>query len=374
MEAVIGNEQSKPKGFRYYILDSIMNAEEDRTHEFKGHRNIAIEEIPPWCIDANDKRRKTRNCISRNICGFLNSGLGGTVYVGVLDNGSIVGILLSRYQRDHLKLSLKDTLQRFRPPVPNHLVSVKFIPCVDRSDVKYNRVMRRFNNNKNNVSSDESAVENCNEKGILGASELGELSSANGYSDATITPGAENGMSTEGWDWAVENVDQTELPKLLKFKNDILRKRPHVLRTYRQCWCDDDAITRVTHGHKSPAYVVEIVVRPPSAKDPEIRKHLPHSSELLLQPIFQAEDGSIYIRRHASLARRSLQDMIDEAVEDVHRVYYPILKEAQIHLGILEALVEKVESLEIDSKDNSVTSEHEKSGRCLFQKLKQLLH
>ena len=50
---------------RYYVKGCVMEVEEDRTHEFKGHRDIAVEEIPPWCVDITDRNRKTRSAISR---------------------------------------------------------------------------------------------------------------------------------------------------------------------------------------------------------------------------------------------------------------------------------------------------------------------
>jgi hypothetical protein len=47
---------------RRYIRGELVGIEEDQTHEFKGHRNISIDEIPPWCISDNNR---TRNAISR---------------------------------------------------------------------------------------------------------------------------------------------------------------------------------------------------------------------------------------------------------------------------------------------------------------------
>jgi hypothetical protein len=51
----------KPK---YYIRNGVVAFEEDQTHEFKGHRNISVEDVPPWCINTSDNIR-TRNAISR---------------------------------------------------------------------------------------------------------------------------------------------------------------------------------------------------------------------------------------------------------------------------------------------------------------------
>ena len=56
---------------RFYVLNSVVPFEEDATHEFKGHRNITAEEVPPWCyIPGTDKR--SRKAVSR----YLNKRLG----------------------------------------------------------------------------------------------------------------------------------------------------------------------------------------------------------------------------------------------------------------------------------------------------------
>jgi hypothetical protein len=70
----------------------------------------------------------------RNLCGFLNSGLGGTVYVGVQDDGTVGGVRVTQYQQDHLLLSLQDAMNAFRPPVPSFMYSTKFIPVLEPGD------------------------------------------------------------------------------------------------------------------------------------------------------------------------------------------------------------------------------------------------
>lgn len=49
---------------RFYVLNSVVPFEEDATHEFKGHRNIAVEEVPPWCYIPGTDRR-SRKAVSR---------------------------------------------------------------------------------------------------------------------------------------------------------------------------------------------------------------------------------------------------------------------------------------------------------------------
>lgn len=73
-------------------------------------------------------------CTSRNLCGFLNSGWGGTVYIGILDGGSVQGVRLTQYQQDHLSLSLQDAMNAFRPPVPHFMYNTEFIPVLEPQD------------------------------------------------------------------------------------------------------------------------------------------------------------------------------------------------------------------------------------------------
>lgn len=58
--------ESKPKLLRYYIRDSVVPFEEDMYHEFKGHRNLSVEELPPWTKESSDGRgRASRRAVSR---------------------------------------------------------------------------------------------------------------------------------------------------------------------------------------------------------------------------------------------------------------------------------------------------------------------
>ncbi|PNF25945.1 hypothetical protein B7P43_G10019 [Cryptotermes secundus] len=120
----------KPK---HYIRNEVVAFEEDQTHEFKGHRNISVADVPPWCINASNNT-STRKAISRNLCGFLNTGCGGTVYIGILDGGRVQGVRLTRYQQDHLLLSLQDAMNAFRPPVPRFMYTTEFVPVLEPGD------------------------------------------------------------------------------------------------------------------------------------------------------------------------------------------------------------------------------------------------
>ena len=56
MSAVV-SEMSTGK---FYVRDSVVPFEEDAFHEFKGHRNLAVEELPPWCYIPGTDRRSRR--------------------------------------------------------------------------------------------------------------------------------------------------------------------------------------------------------------------------------------------------------------------------------------------------------------------------
>ncbi|KAK7077207.1 hypothetical protein SK128_007101, partial [Halocaridina rubra] len=113
---------------RHYIFGQQISVEEDLAHEFKGHRSISILDIPNLCLHSSTGSDRTRNSVSTSICGMLNSGLGGTVYLGVTDNGIVRGISLTRYQKDHIEASVKWTLDKFTPPVPENRYCVTFVP------------------------------------------------------------------------------------------------------------------------------------------------------------------------------------------------------------------------------------------------------
>lgn len=105
-----------------------MSCIEDMTHEFKGHLNLRHEEIQSICYEGTSK--PTRKRISMVLNAFLNTGLGGTVYLGVLDSGTIEGMYFTQYRKDHLQLALDDVMQNYVPPVEKHRYSLTFVPVI----------------------------------------------------------------------------------------------------------------------------------------------------------------------------------------------------------------------------------------------------
>ncbi|XP_046648559.1 protein tofu-2-like isoform X2 [Daphnia pulicaria] len=94
------NGESGDSAVKVYVKEERLTVEEDMLHEFKGHRNFSKDDIPQAAII-----NKTQRPISRNLCGFLNTGAGGVVYCGVTDNGEVQGIHLTNYQKDHGMIS-----------------------------------------------------------------------------------------------------------------------------------------------------------------------------------------------------------------------------------------------------------------------------
>ena len=115
--------------------------EEDLTHEFKGHRMIHHEEnvIKSSHFDKRGKYKPTRQYIAKYICGMLNTGKGGTIHCGIIDSGKVLGIVLSRLQRQHVKLAINDALSCFRPSVPKHRYSITFVPVWMRKEFDYSK-------------------------------------------------------------------------------------------------------------------------------------------------------------------------------------------------------------------------------------------
>merc|ERR1711962_295871 len=118
---------------RFYIKKSLVSIEEDEYNEFKGHRSISIEELPPWCFQPNSDRR-TRKPVSRTLNAFLNSGRGGTLYLGIIDEGVVKGFYLTEYQKDHVRVAIKDVFSRYQPKVDDDKYEVNFVPVLEKHE------------------------------------------------------------------------------------------------------------------------------------------------------------------------------------------------------------------------------------------------
>lgn len=209
---------------KVYIRGSRLFEEEDTQHEFKGHRTVCLDEMSPHFTKLTAKglhRVSTRQPWSKTLCGFLNCCLGGTLYSGVLDDGTVSGLLLSPYQKLHIQLALEDTMARFQPPLTKDMYKLTFVPVVEPG-----------------------------EKLIC--------------------------------EPAASQVD----PKLWQLR--------HKLRSYKNCWCDNDSMASVAMGVIPDFFVVEIEVKGAEAGI-----------------IYLAEDGICYMRKSARNEKYTVVEVRD---------------------------------------------------------------
>lgn len=116
---------------RYYIKGKKLSIDENIFHEFKGHRDMTIKDLSPNTFSVEgDKMKMSRQPISRTLCSFLNTGIGGIIYIGILDNGKVTGINLTEFQKDHMNLALKSVVSQFSPPVYDYQYRIEFVPVV----------------------------------------------------------------------------------------------------------------------------------------------------------------------------------------------------------------------------------------------------
>ncbi|ELT93749.1 hypothetical protein CAPTEDRAFT_227361 [Capitella teleta] len=145
---MLSEDSPRQKAVGYYVLNSLSPFEEDVLHEFKAHTNLCEEELPSnsW-ITGTAKR--SRKAISRNINGFLNTGLGGTVHLGITDEGFVKGLRLTQYTRDHLVAALDDLMSRYSPPVEAHRYKINFVPVVESETTQEQRAaIVRYNSER----------------------------------------------------------------------------------------------------------------------------------------------------------------------------------------------------------------------------------
>ena len=90
---------------RYYVRHTHLPLEESNTLEFKGHRDFCVDDLKQ--SNRDDCNRPTRQQISKHVCGMLNTGRGGSIHCGVLDDGRVEGFMLSEYQKDHFVLNVQ---------------------------------------------------------------------------------------------------------------------------------------------------------------------------------------------------------------------------------------------------------------------------
>ena len=112
----------------FYYRKSVHPKEEDIAFEFKGHRSLIDDEVPRLSKEGD---RPCRQPVSKYACGMINSRKGGIIHLGVLDDGTIEGVTLTKFQQDHIRISVQDMFNRYEPRVPMHLYHVMFKPVID---------------------------------------------------------------------------------------------------------------------------------------------------------------------------------------------------------------------------------------------------
>ena len=100
-------------------------------------------------------------------------------------------------------------------------------------------------------------------------------------------------------------------PMTTEFERDL----EHELRVPRYCWCDMYALSALQHGIVHRFYVIEVTLAPwnPAATD---AAPLADAAAPGMWPVFQNEDGDVFLRRNASTDRismRSVEQMTEQA-------------------------------------------------------------
>jgi len=244
-----------------------MPFDEDRFHEFKGHRSLAADECPKFSQSYEfDQLDSTRKPVSNTLNAFVNSPGGGTVYLGVLDNGTIAGMMLSDFQKDHIRGNLKDLFSRYDVPVPADRWEVRFVPVVSRDRIDQDL---RF----------------------------------------------------------IKDVQQLARSSRKNFR----RQDIHVFRQEHYCWCDKEAmdVLRSKSGVPPIPFVVEIEILPKAIEYPDYPEDPDEFDPDEVDPdrfatLYADEMGKVFFRRNASNARPMVEEIVQCLRGEVDEVFRPI--------------------------------------------------
>ncbi|KAL8560954.1 hypothetical protein ACOMHN_022073 [Nucella lapillus] len=83
-----------------------------------------------WEKTSDLSNSKLVEIVGKYICGFLNSGDGGTLYFGVNDDGLVIGISCPQAKEDSYRLMIDSALKSIDPPVFTDVYTVRFIPLM----------------------------------------------------------------------------------------------------------------------------------------------------------------------------------------------------------------------------------------------------
>ena len=87
-----------------YVRHSVFPLEEDKRTEFKAHRCLSARDLSDKAFSPGrdglyKKWTYRRRAVSASLCGLLNTGQGGTLYLGVTDSGRVEGLHMTIYQK-----------------------------------------------------------------------------------------------------------------------------------------------------------------------------------------------------------------------------------------------------------------------------------
>ncbi len=88
-----------------YVRHSELKVEESGRAELKAHRCLSALDLsglsygPGRDGGVYEKWRYRRRVLSDSLCGMLNTGRGGTLYLGVTDEGALEGLHMTNYQK-----------------------------------------------------------------------------------------------------------------------------------------------------------------------------------------------------------------------------------------------------------------------------------
>ncbi|MBE7385402.1 MAG: putative DNA binding domain-containing protein [Leptolyngbya sp. SIO1E4] len=98
----------------YLILNSIFKEEENKNNEFKK-------------LDSKRPSNRIINHAEQYIVCFLNASVSGNLYIGIDDDGKVVGVSLSREERDRISRQIPEKLRSLRPSILPSFYDVNFI-------------------------------------------------------------------------------------------------------------------------------------------------------------------------------------------------------------------------------------------------------
>ena len=96
--------------------------EESKTVEFKAHDRLSLTQLTQKEIDG-----RLFQPASRTICAFLNINKKCQLYLGVRDDGTVIGHPMLKVQREHFIQALQKLMkEKFTPAVDDYRYSVEF--------------------------------------------------------------------------------------------------------------------------------------------------------------------------------------------------------------------------------------------------------